>query len=111
MKRHRIQMKDGDIGVTVHNATTLDQWAYGFSSRSQPVYVPEPDDLDDRILVPRDIWSRQRRLGRLVSRHWPGIRRFRVNRLAFKLQEALKYLMFNIRWGLTRRLDWYGNIR
>ena len=116
MKRQRIQHggNEGAAGIILYNPTTLEHcgragyWPgiRNWTPRYEIYKETEPSGL--RWI---EYTTEQRDLAFQISQHWPGIRRFRVNRLAFKLQEALKYLMFNIRWGLTRRLDWYGNIR
>ena len=105
MKRQRIGIdQPGRLARgTLHNASYLEQWD---ESRQENVveYAGNPWRGIRRI----PLIKAQKRLARLLGNHWPGTRSYRVNRLAFKLQRALKYLLFNIRHGLTKRLDWYG---
>ena len=99
MKRRRIAM-DASRNVLI-NPVSLEQWD-PWTEEEEVEYAGHHEVREIPLL------SAQRHLARLVGNHWPGIRSYRVNRLAFKLQRALKYLLFNIRHGLTKRLDWYG---
>ena len=102
MKRQRIAM-DASRNVLI-NPVSLEQW----DPWTEEEEVEYAGHHEVREIMPL-YWHRAgRHLASLMGRHWPGTRSYRRNRLAFKLQRALRYIMFNIRWGLTRRLDWYG---
>ena len=101
MKRQRIEINKG--GNTFINREVTQEWnPYTGVYETVHNYGYGFEDYRERHHRHQD------RLVNLLNLHWPGMRRYRVNRLAFKLQRALKYLLFNIRHGLTKRLDWYG---
>ena len=86
MKRQRIEINEG--GNTYINRNVTQQWnPYAGVYETVHNYGYGFEDYRER---------HHRHQNRLV------------NRLAFKLQRALRYLLFNIRYGLTKRLDWYG---
>ena len=106
MKRQRIQI-DGDATWRYNRASN----SFSRLSHGTTVYNATRESGEEytgQELREIPLLSSRLRLASLLGHHWPGTRRYRVNRLAFKLQRALKYLLFNIRHGLTKRLDWYG---
>ena len=107
MKRQRIAQEQA---MTRRNSYRMEQ--YYEADEDEPAFYKVVFELTSWMNNYTDkrfrAFYRQRmddssRLASMIERYWPGIKRYRKNSLASKLQKAVKYLMSlhpNIRWNV-----------